>query len=156
MTTNRENLRVCLAASAGGHASELMRLEECWKGLDCFIVTTSHVVEQQMARFGKVYVVAESNRRQPLRLLKTLASCVKIMIAERPDVVITTGAAVGCMLAFLGKLLGARIAWIDSIANAERLSMSGRLVKPIADLVLTQWPDLAKRYRSVEYVGHIL
>jgi len=133
-----------------------MRLEECWKGLDCFIVTTSHVVEQQMARFGKVYVVAESNRRQPLRLLKTLASCVKIMIAERPDVVITTGAAVGCMLAFLGKLLGARIAWIDSIANAERLSMSGRLVKPIADLVLTQWPDLAKRYRSVEYVGHIL
>ncbi len=109
-----------------------------------------------MAQYGRVYVVPESNRRQPLRILKTLVNCVRIVIVERPDAIITTGAAVGCILAFLGKLSGARVAWIDSIANAERLSLSGRMVKPFADLVLTQWPELAKQHKSVEYVGHIL
>ncbi len=109
-----------------------------------------------MARHGRVYVVPESNRMQPLRILKTLARCIKIVIAERPDAIVTTGAAVGCIMAFLGKLSGAHVAWIDSIANSERLSLSGRLAKPFADLVLTQWPELAKRYKSVEYVGHVL
>lgn len=134
----------------------MMKLADCWKGQDCFFVTTSRVVERHMAQYGRVYVVPESNRRQPFRILKTLVNCVRIVIVERPDAIITTGAAVGCILAFLGKLSGARVAWIDSIANAERLSLSGRMVKPFADLVLTQWPELAKQHKSVEYVGHIL
>ncbi len=156
MTTQRGQIRVCLAASAGGHASELMKLANCWKGQDCFFVTTSHVVQRQMAQHGRVYVVPESNRRQPLRVLKTLLRCVKILRTERPDAVVTTGAAVGCIMAFLGWLSGAKVAWIDSIANSECLSLSGRLARPFADLVLTQWPELAKRYKSVEYVGHVL
>jgi len=149
-------VRVCLAASAGGHASALLKLHQCWEGMDCFSVTTSPVVEKQFARFGRVYVVEECNRRHPLRVLRALAQCVKIAFTERPAVIISTGAAVGCMMAYLGKLMGARIAWIDSIANTERLSLSGRLVRPFADLTLTQWPDVAQRYKSVEYVGHIL
>jgi UDP-N-acetylglucosamine:LPS N-acetylglucosamine transferase len=156
MTRKSKVTRVCLAASAGGHASELMKLQDCWAGRDCFFITTSHVLERQLGKFGRVYVVAESNRRQPLRIFRTLAGTLRIMIAERPDAVITTGAAVGCIAAILGKLSGARVAWVDSIANAERLSLSGRLIKPFADLVLTQWPEIAKQNRSVEYVGHIL
>lgn len=147
---------MCLAASAGGHASELVKLESSWAGLDCFCVTTSHVVERQLARFGRVYVVNESNRRRPLRVLKTLMSCLRILIAQRPDVVISTGAAVGCLMSVFGRLSGARVVWIDSIANAEQLSLSGRIVRPFADLVLTQWPDIAKRYKSVEYAGQII
>lgn len=156
MTTKHGNIRLCLAASAGGHASELMKLADCWRGQDCFFVTTSHVVERQMAQHGRVYVVPESNRKQPLKILRTLALCIRILIRERPDAVVTTGAAVGCILALLGKLTGVRVAWIDSIANAERLSLSGRIVRPFADLVLTQWPELARQYKSVEYAGQIL
>jgi UDP-N-acetylglucosamine:LPS N-acetylglucosamine transferase len=152
----QRTVRVCLAASAGGHASELMRLQNCWAGMNCFFVTTSAVVQRQWARFGRVYVVAESNRQHPLKVLRTLVSCVRITLVERPAVIITTGAVVGCLMALLGKLIGARIAWIDSIANTERLSLSGRLVRPFADLVLTQWPEVAKQHKSVECVGHIL
>lgn len=152
----QRTVRVCLAASAGGHASELMRLQSCWAGRDCFSVVTSAVVQRQWARFGRVYVVEESNREHPLKVLRTLVSCVRITLVERPDVILTTGAAVGCLMALLGKLIGARVAWIDSIANTERLSLSGRLIRPFADLVLTQWPQVAKQYPSVECVGHIL
>jgi len=70
--------------------------------------------------------------------------------------VISTGAAAGCMVCFLSKMLGARIVWIDSITNVYRLSLSGRLVRYIADLFLVQWPELAEKYRKVEYVGAVI
>ena len=62
----------------------------------------------------------------------------------------------GCIACYLGKLLGARVIWVDSITNVERLSLSGRLVRYIADLFLVQWPELAERYRNVEYVGELI
>jgi len=124
--------------------------------MDCFFVTTSRVVEKQWERFGRVYIVDDANRKHPIKVLKVLARCAQITLRERPSVVISTGAAAGCLMAFLGKLVGARVAWVESIANTERLSLSGRLVRPIADLMLTQWQEVARRYKSVEYVGQVI
>jgi len=60
-------------------------------------------------------------------------------------------------VALLAKLIwGARVVWVDSIANVDHLSLSGRLVRPFADLTLTQWPALARKYKSVEYVGQVV
>ena len=70
--------------------------------------------------------------------------------------VISTGASVGCLMAIFGRLSVAKVVWVDSIANAEHLSLSGRIVRPFADLILTQWPDIAKRYKTVEYAGQII
>jgi UDP-N-acetylglucosamine:LPS N-acetylglucosamine transferase len=77
-------------------------------------------------------------------------------LRERPGVVISTGAAVGCIVCFLAKTTGAEIVWIDSITNIERLSLSGRMVRYIASLFLVQWPELAAQYRNVEYVGEVI
>ena len=52
-------------------------------------------------------------------------------------------AAPGYFAIRFGKWLGCRTIWIDSIANVEQLSMAGQLVKPYADLWLTQWSHLA-------------
>jgi len=82
--------------------------------------------------------------------------CMSIIIRHRPNVVISTGAAVGCITCFLGWLSGAKIIWLDSITNVERISLSGRLVRPIADLFLVQWPELAKKYNNVEYLGTVI
>ena len=67
-----------------------------------------------------------------------------ILLRFRPDVVVSTGAACGYFALRFAKLLGARTIWLDSIANVEELSMTGRLVRPYADLWLTQWPELAQ------------
>ena len=82
--------------------------------------------------------------------------CLKVILSERPDVVISTGAAVGCIMCFLGKLLGAKVIWVDSIANVERISLSGRMVRHIADLFLVQWSELTWRYSNVEYAGAVI
>jgi hypothetical protein len=60
------------------------------------------------------------------------------------------------MLCLLGKMLGAQVIWIDSITNVERISLSGRIVRRIADLFLVQWPELAGQYKRVEFVGAVV
>jgi len=146
-------LKICLAASAGGHTSQLLKIKECYESYQTFYVTTTPVVAQQLRKLGRVYVVGESNRQHPLRVIAVLMRCLKIILHERPDVVISTGAAAGCIVCFLGRLSGARIVWIDSVTNVSHLSLSGRMVRYIADLFLVQWPELAEEYENVEYAG---
>jgi len=82
--------------------------------------------------------------------------CLKIAARERPDIVISTGAAPGLLMCVLSKLFGGKILWLDSIANTERLSMSGRIIRPFADLILSQWSDVADKYKNVEFAGSVI
>lgn len=149
----RKCIKVCLAASAGGHLTQLLKLSESWQDYESFCVTTSDVVREKLQKYGKAYSVGECNREHPFRVILVLIRCINTILRERPNVVISTGAAVGCIVCFLSKLLGAKVVWVDSIANVELVSLSGRMVRHIADLFLVQWPELAKQYSNVEYVG---
>jgi glycosyltransferase involved in cell wall biosynthesis len=151
-----KSLKVCLVASAGGHLTQLLKLAKSWEGCKAVFVTTSKTVASELQKRGTVHVVSECNRLQPLKTARALWECVKIVVKERPDVIISTGAAAGCMICFLGKLVGARVLWVDSITNTENLSLSGRMVRHIADLFLVQWPELAAKYKNVEYEGPII
>jgi len=151
-----KELRICLAASAGGHLSQLLKLADSWVGYETVFVTTTDVMREKLQRLGKVYIVGECNRQNPGRVAKVFFRCAGAILRERPDIVMSTGAAAGCMLCLLGKILGAKVIWIDSITNVERISLSGRIVRYIADLFLVQWPELISRYKKVEYAGSLV
>lgn len=148
--------KICLAASAGGHLMQLLKVAESWQGRDVFYVSTVPVVAEKLERLGKTYIVGECNREHPFRTLMVMLRCFKIALKERPGVVISTGAAPGLLICVLAKLFGGKIVWLDSIANTEKLSMSGRMVRPFADLILSQWPDVAAKYKNVEFVGAVI
>jgi hypothetical protein len=61
----------------------------------------------------------------------------------------------GLFAIVIGKKLGARTVWVDSIANAEELSMSGVLARPHASMWLSQWPAVAEA-NGAEYAGSVL
>lgn len=151
-----DKLRVCLVASAGGHLSQLLKLANSWLEYDTICVTTRERMRNAVSIFDSVYVVGECNRQHPVRVVKTLLQCAIVIFKERPDVVISTGAAAGCLVCFLSKLFGAKVVWVDSITNVERISLSGRMVRYISDLFLVQWPELARQYSNVEYVGAVI
>jgi UDP-N-acetylglucosamine:LPS N-acetylglucosamine transferase len=151
-----KKIKICLAASGGGHLTQLLALSESWKGRDTFFVTTVPVVRDELQATGNIYVVGECNRQYPIRVLKVFLKCLRITLKERPNVIISTGAAAGCMICFLAKFLGAKVIWIDSITNVERISLSGRMVRYIADLFLVQWPELTSKYKNVEYIGMLI
>ena len=100
-------------------------------------------------------VVPDATRWNKFKLLLMAAKILWIVIAVRPDVVISTGAAPGYFAIRFGRLVGARTCWIDSIANAEELSLSGRKIRRHATKVLSQWADVAEA-EGVEHAGSVL
>lgn len=108
--------------------------------------------------FLRFHTFPDANRWQKLRLLCQVAVIALIVLRERPDVVVSTGASAGYFALRIAKLLRRRTIWVDSIANAEELSKAGQLVRPYADLWLTQWPHLAERQDqpSPRYLGGVL
>jgi UDP-N-acetylglucosamine:LPS N-acetylglucosamine transferase len=101
------------------------------------------------------YSVPDANRRRPVALILLIVQMVWIMVRQRPDVVISTGAAPGYIGLLFGKLFRAQTIWVDSIANVDQLSMSGRLAGKAADLWLTQWPHLATNH-GPHFVGAVI
>jgi len=156
LSKTNTKMKICLAASAGGHLTQLLKLSESWQDYEAFCVTTLDVVREKLQKYGNTYTVGECNREHPLWAVLVLIRCINIILRERPDVVISSGAAPGYIMCFLGKLFGAKVVWLDSIANVEQISLSGRMVRSIADLFLVQWPELAEQYSNVEYVGAVI
>ncbi len=113
---------------------KLLEVSKSWFQPPSFYVTTLEVLAEKLVQERPVYVIGECNRQRPLKALRVLMRSFKVVIKERPDVVITTGSLPLAIVCLSAKLFGAKIVWIDSIANVERLSMSGQIVRHFADL----------------------
>lgn len=147
--------RVLLVASGGGHWIELCRLSAAFAGYDCQFACTSSGVKAPVGT-REVLLLPDGSRDSAWAIARAFFRLLGIVRRFRPELVISTGAAPGAVALFAGKLFGVRTIWIDSIANRESLSLSGRLVRPVADLRLTQSDRLATRSGSVQYFGKVL
>lgn len=145
-------MKIVAIASVGGHWIQLLRLKPLFDQYDTIFVSTREDFKDMIQ--GKFYSISDFNRNNMIGLFKAFTSLTKIMRKEKPDVVITTGAAPGLLGLFVAKLWGIRTVWIDSIANVEELSLSGRIASKFCSRVYTQWPDLAKG--RIVYAGNVL
>jgi UDP-N-acetylglucosamine:LPS N-acetylglucosamine transferase len=134
--------KVLAVASGGGHWIQLMRIAPALEQHRITYVTTLPGCRSQVSP-SEFLVVTDASRWNKFKLVLMALQVLWILLRQRPDVVITTGAAPGYLAVRIGKWLGARTVWIDSIANVEELSLSGRKAGRFVDLWLTQWPHLA-------------
>jgi UDP-N-acetylglucosamine:LPS N-acetylglucosamine transferase len=155
--------KVLAIASMGGHFVQLCRTLPAWQDCDVAIVTTDPGFRNEALAAAELagivnarfHSVTDANRWRKIKLLQSLLDVTLVLLRERPDVVITTGAAPGYFALRIGRLLGARTIWLDSIANASELSLAGRKAGPHADLWLTQWEDLS-RAEGPHYHGSVI
>ena len=146
-------------ASGGGHWVQLLRLRSAFDEMNVVYVSMdpSAAVDVPGQRY---YTIREASRKHKWGFLVVAMQLLCILLKERPKVVITTGSAPALIAVILAKyLFRARTIWIDSIANAERLSTSGQTAGRFADIWLTQWPHLAQSdtpQRHPEYWGAVL
>ena len=147
-------VKVLAVASSGGHFDQLMMLREVFDSHGAHYATT----DPDMARARKIegaHQLPDCNLNQPLRSLWCLFCSGWLVLKLRPKAVITTGAAPGLFCLLIGRLIGARTLWIDSVANADRLSLSGRIARHVAHGCLTQWEHLAND-SGLQYAGSLL
>ncbi|MBK7405910.1 MAG: UDP-N-acetylglucosamine--LPS N-acetylglucosamine transferase [Phycisphaerales bacterium] len=135
--------RVLAVASGGGHFVQLRRMRPAWEHCEVHYLTTLAEYAKELEPGATLHLVNDANRWDKIGVARMALRVLWTLLRLRPKVVISTGAAAGYFALRFGKLLGARTIWIDSIANAEELSLTGRMVGKYADLYLTQWPQLA-------------
>jgi UDP-N-acetylglucosamine:LPS N-acetylglucosamine transferase len=146
--------KILAVASSGGHWAQLLRLRPAFAGHEAVFVTTQPDSRGEVAP-DRFHRVPDGNRKSKLRVLLLMVRTFLVVLRERPEVVVSTGAAPGYFAMRFGRLFGARTLWLESIANVEELSLSTKLVRPYADLLLTQWPHLA-RPEGPHYRGSVL
>ncbi len=122
---------------------QLQRLRPAFAGEHVIYVTVDRSYRADIGT-APLYVVNDATRWSKWSLVKLAIRIAWIIMKERPDVVVTTGAAPGYFAVMFGKLSGARTARIDSMANDEQLSIAARKAGRWADRWLTQWPALAE------------
>lgn len=147
-------IKILAIASNGGHWIQLLRLLPAFDGQDIIFVST-HKGNQAQVEGYKFYAVTDATRWEKLKLIKMAFEVRKIIVNENPDVIISTGAAPGLMAIIWGCLKSKKTIWIDSIANVDRISMSGRIAKPFSRLHLTQWDHLADN-KSTFFKGTVI
>ncbi|MCC5787805.1 MAG: hypothetical protein JJU33_14015 [Phycisphaerales bacterium] len=118
-----------------------MRLRPAFEGCEVVFLTTEAGYAADVAP-ARLIVVPDANRWNKVAVARMFLAVLWAVVRVRPDVVVTTGAAPGYAAIRFAKLLGARTMWIDSIANSEELSMSGRMAGKHAHEWLTQWEHL--------------
>jgi len=134
-------MKALLVASKGGHWIQLQRVLPAFSGMDIHFVSTHK--ELSVSDEYELSIVQDANLDEKLALIRLSVQMLYLVFRVRPDVVFSTGAAPGFFALMFGKMLGAKTIWLDSIANAQQLSVSGKKVKPFADLWLTQWEELS-------------
>ncbi|BBO28966.1 hypothetical protein AltI4_33540 [Alteromonas sp. I4] len=139
--------KILAYASRGGHWVQLKRIID---GSDFKLTTISTLGNDEAD-----YIVPDFSRSTWYRFLGVLISISKIVFRNNPDIVITTGAAPGVIIALLYRVKGTKVIWIDSIANSKKLSLSARIVRPFVTVVLTQWEYLADESKNILYKGAV-
>lgn len=146
--------KVMAVASGGGHWVQLLRLRPAFEGSQMIYVTVEPSAKVDIVD-GGFYAIREGGRNSPFRLFISVLQLFFLIVRLRPDVVISTGAAPGYFAIRIGKMLGAKTIWVDSVANTQKLSMAGAMVERYADLWLTQWPHLSKK-NGPSYFGSVI
>ncbi len=146
--------RLLAIASGGGHWVQLRRLVPAFDGFDVAYVSTFDHYATQVAGH-RYYVVPNASRFELKGFLPGALRAFRILRKERPDAIITTGSAPMLIFLMLGRLMGARTLWVDSLANPERMSSSGKIARRIAHETVSQWPEVAAA-EGVRYWGTVL
>lgn len=145
--------KILAVSSIGGHWIQLLRIARPLEKEFTVEYMCTHIKCATMVEGHKFYKIEDFSRWNAYKAIPALLRQFFLLRKSKPSVVLTTGAAPGLICLLAAKLYGIKTIWIDSIANVEHLSASGKIAKKIADRVYTQWPDLAEE--DVIYAGNI-
>lgn len=154
--------RVMFISSTGGHLNELKGLKNIYNNYDYSIVTekTKSTVSLNKEFPNKVnYLLYGTKDRQPvLYIFKLLFNSFKslyLYFKLRPEYIVTTGTHTAGPMCCIGKMFGSKIIYIETFANINTKTATGKLIYYIADLFIVQWQDMLKLYPKATYGGWI-
>lgn len=150
--------KIGFVSSSGGHWEELMCLKEISEENVSFFVTEQSGQISAEKKSDNIYLVNQINRKEKAFIIKFIMLFIKafkILVREKPDVIITTGALMTYPFCVVAKLMRKKVIYIESFARVYQKSLTGKLVYPFADLFVVQWESMLEHYPKAKYAGKI-
>lgn len=148
-------MKVCLVGSSGGHLTHLYMLKDFWKNEDRFWVTFPKEDAKSLLAEEKVYACHYPTNRNLKNLIKNTFLAFRVLFKEKPDLIISSGAAVAVPFFYLGKLFGAKTIYIEVFDRMDKPTVTGRLIYPVTDKFIVQWEEMKKVYPKAINLGSI-
>lgn len=146
--------KVLFISSTGGHLSEMMQLKKMFKDYDYHIITEKTKSNISMKNKYKdrinflVYGTKDHMLTYPFKLIYNCFKSLFLYLRIHPDYIITTGAHTAGPMCLIGKIFGSKVIYIETFANINTKTITGRLLYPVADRFIVQWPSMTKIYRD--------
>ena len=153
--------RVLFISSTGGHLNELMQLKSIFNNYDFHLVTektksTKYLKEDYKGRVSYLLYGSKDHKLvYPIKLIINSFICLFIYLIVHPNYIVTTGAHVGGVMSLLAKIFGSKIIYIETFANINTKTITGKLVYHFADYFVVQWEEMLKLYPKAEFGGWI-
>lgn len=147
--------KICFISSSGGHFEQLMMLKPIMDKYESFIVTerTDYLAFEGEAR---IYYLEQVNRNEKTfiyRMIKNTLRTITIFFKEKPDIVISTGVLSTIPMCLLSKLFRKRLVYLESFANINEPTLTGKFLYKFADRFYVQWEEMLKVYPNAIYKG---
>lgn len=146
--------KVLFISSTGGHLSEMMQLKKMFKSYDYNIITEKTKSNISLKNKYKeridflVYGTKDHMLTYPFKLLYNCFKSLYLYLKIHPDYIITTGAHTAGPMCLIGKIFGSRVIYIETFANINTKTITGRMLYPVADRFIVQWPSMKKIYKN--------
>lgn len=156
MPDQNKKLKVCFAASSGGHLEQLLMLKPLMLEYDSFILTEK---TKYKASFPvEAAFVPQVNRNEPSfipRMIANVFASLAVFARRRPNVVICTGVLATVPFCLIAKTMGAKLVYIESFAKTDSPTVTGRFLHRRADRFYVQWPSMLDVYPDARCVGGV-
>ena len=148
-------MMICFVGSSGGHLTHLYMLKPFWQDKDRFWVTFDKQDAQSLLKDEKMYPCYYPTNRNLKNLIRNTFVALKVLRKEKPDLIISSGAAVAVPFFYLGKLFGAKLMYIEVFDRIDKPTLTGKLVYPITDTFVVQWEEMKEVYPKAVNLGSI-
>ena len=155
-TSDRRATRVMFASSAGGHLAQLMRLEPWYRDHDVLWMTFDLPDAVGLLAGRDVVWAHHPTTRSLKNLIRNTWLALKETSRMRPDLVISSGAAIAVPAFYVGKLFGAKTIYVEVVDRIDTRTLTARLVSPVCDLVLAQDESQVRLFPGSHLIGRLL
>ncbi|WP_121610649.1 PssD/Cps14F family polysaccharide biosynthesis glycosyltransferase [Mesobacillus foraminis] len=149
-------MKIALVGSSGGHLIQLYHLKEWWEKHERFWVTFDKEDSKSLLKDERKFWCYSPTNRNIKNLIRNTFLSLKILWKERPDIIISTGAAPAIPFFYLGKLFRCKLVYIEVFDRIDAPTITGKVVYPICDEFILQWEEQKKFYPKGVVYGGIL
>lgn len=148
-------MKICLVGSSGGHLTHLYMLKPFWGKNERFWVTFDKEDARSTLEGERIIPCFYPTNRSLKALLINTRIAWKVLRNEKPDLIVSSGAAVAVPFFWIGKFLGIKTIYIEVFDRIDKPTVTGRLVYPVTDKFIVEWDEMTKVYKKAINLGSI-